>query len=1013
MNKKLTNTDPLPTKKIGKKSSSSSAAPSKPSKPNKEPKSLPPKVPSRNERLEHNITKTFLEFVNGKNYKAATKEELIEKLHIPEIHRSLFEEILEKSIDNGILALDHQKRYISADKAQKVIQGTLSMNPRGFGFVTAYPNSGYNVDIFIPKPFTNNGTHGDVVEVLITSETGLNDKGPEGKILSIIKRSRSHIAGTILSVNTESPQYATAYAPILGPNKRIEVTAASEFMPIKEGDRVIMHVTNWGGENQKTTCEVLHHLGHISDPSCDIPAAIEEFGFSKEFPAAVLKEVAKFADRVTSNDMRGRVDLREVECFTIDPKTAKDFDDALSLSKDKKGRYRLGVHIADVSHYVKVGSALDKEALARCNSTYFPGFCLPMLPHELSNNLCSLKEKVNRLCISVLVDIDAEGNVIKYEIVRSVIHSAKRFTYEEAKEVLDGNKKSKHKPTLELMVELCHLLKKQRASRGSIEFALPDIVLKVDEEGTPTGIERVEYDITHQLVEEFMLKANEIVATHLSKLGQVIPYRIHEEPSVDSMEEFSSLAAIFGIKLQSPPTTEELQSLFKEASEYHYGQQLSVAFIKSMRLATYSTSNAGHYGLSLEYYTHFTSPIRRYIDLVIHRCLFEPTFYNEEMLQAICNSCSEKERQSMRAETSVITLKKLRLIDAHIKANPNMEYRAIVTKVKAFGVSFEILDFMLEGFVHISQVGDDYFIYDEAQSILRGRRHGLTYHIGDAITIKPKSINLITLDSRWELISNATAAARPKPVIAQRERPNKVARVLHHWKEMLSKATLFTLEKLSGDRKRSRKLNLKEKAITIENYKALEKFEEAPAPIAKSKNSKIVTKSSSNNKLVEPEKRPVVKEVAAKVPPKTKAKKEKEPELMVEIVSVPAKGKKKVAATAVEPPKSEPKASIKTAKKEVNTSKQKKVEEAIPPKKATPKTKKQIEVLEEKPVQPKTKVTKVVKQKEPKIKEPEPKKATAAPKKTTKAKAAEVEVKPTKPTKVQTTKTTAKKGTKK
>ena len=343
------------------------------------------------------------------------------------------------------------------------------------------------------------------------------------------------------------------------------------------------------------------YIGHISDPSCDVAGAIEEYELGAEFSKNALEEAMEYGNQVTAKDLKNREDLRSLSCFTIDPDTAKDYDDALSLTIDKSGEFHLGVHIADVSHYVKPGTALDREASERCNSVYFPGSVLPMLPHELSSHLCSLKQDVNRLTISVLMVLDRDGSLRDYRICRSVIKSQKRFTYREAKEVLDGKKKSKFGATLEEMVKLCFLLKKKRTARGSIEFSLPDLSMELTEGGSVKKFELIEYDITHQLVEEFMLLANEVVATHLSKNGKPLTYRVHDQPSPENIRDFSLTASMMGFPLPAAPTSEQLQHLFDMAQKTPFGQFLATSFIRSMKLASYSTENIGHYGLGLEY----------------------------------------------------------------------------------------------------------------------------------------------------------------------------------------------------------------------------------------------------------------------------------------------------------------------------------------------------------------------------------------------------------------------------
>lgn len=633
-----------------------------------------------------------------------------------------------------------KKRLINEEK-EKIVSGIIRVHPRGFGFLKMEENPA--LEVFVPKNGIQGAIDGDFVDVVITG-VGIADKGPEGRVLQVIRRGRSHLAGSVTSVQEGK---AMAYAPMLGHNQKIEIKSEK---PLQVGDRVIIQVTCWGS-NQKTAEGIVSdHMGHISDPSCDVRAAAEEFELEESFPHKVIQEARALGKVVSSKEIAKREDLRALEIFTIDPDSAKDFDDALSLTIDKKGHYQLGVHIADVSHYVQRDTLLDKEAKERCNSTYFPGTVIPMLPHELSSNLCSLKPNVNRLTISVFASFDAEGNLLQHRMSRTVINSKKRFTYKEAKAILDGKKKSKHAPTLFLMVDLCHRLKRKRYERGSIEFTLPDIEIKMDKQGMPEKVELVEYDITHQLVEEFMLKANEIVATHLSKEGKPLTYRVHGEPDSENMREFAQKALSFGFKISSKPTSEELQKLFDAARKTPYAQLLATAFIRSMRLATYSIDNVGHYGLGLEYYTHFTSPIRRYIDLMVHRVLCNEV-NEEDDLEAIAQICSEKERLSARAEGTVRLLKKMRLLQSMVERDPNHFFPSVITAIKPFGIIFEVTSLLLEGFLSLSQLESDYFIYDQNSSSLRGRHTGITYATGTTIEVHVESIDLITQEVKWRL----------------------------------------------------------------------------------------------------------------------------------------------------------------------------------------------------------------------------------------------------------------------
>lgn len=710
----------------------------------KEEKNVPM---GKEEKLYLNLLRNARQYFLGKNFVPSTEAELINKLKIESLHIDIFKKILKELISEKVIAFSNG-RYVNNSKQEDVVKGVISMHPKGFGFVQPSDNNIFKEDIFIPKHLTQNAVDGDTVEVVVNEV--ISEKGPEGKVISILDRGRTHIAGIVSEL---SDGKVFAHAPLLGQTQKVLILTGkdkdNEFK-LKIGDRLVMEVQDWGSKETHTTCKVSHKIGHISDPSSDIAAAIEEFELRSDFPTGAINEAKAFGQQVSLKEIKNREDLRSIETFTIDPDTAKDYDDALSLRKDERGHYHLIVSIADVSYYVHPGSELDKEAYVRCNSTYLPGFVLPMLPHELSSNLCSLKENVNRLTVSVHMEFNPAGDLVNYRHGRSVIRSAKRMTYKEAKLILDGKKKSKHEPTLRLMVELCNLLKKKRYERGSIEFSLPELVVKVDEKGEAIGTEIIEYDITHQLVEEFMLKANEVVATHISSQGKHLSYRIHDVPAPENMKEFAFMARAFGFELPENPSPADLQKLFDKAVNTPYGQYLASSYIRRMRLAIYSPDNIGHYGLSLSHYCHFTSPIRRYVDLVVHRILLGEQ-KELEALEEISEHCSEQERISAKAENNVVLLKKLRLLEKIHASEPEKNYQAVITRVKPFGIYFEVLELMLEGFAHISELGDDYFVYDEANMRMKGTYTSAVFKTADKAFVKLESVDLILLESKWKI----------------------------------------------------------------------------------------------------------------------------------------------------------------------------------------------------------------------------------------------------------------------
>lgn len=759
---------------------------------------------SKREILFENLLKTTKQFMQGRGFTPLTLNELFDKLHIPPQHRELFLEVLTALVKSGEASFKNNSYRWSGDRSNDTVSGTMRMHPRGFGFVELDEPKEFTEDIFIPKHLTQNAVDGDTVEIRINRES-ISEKGPEGKVMTILKRGRTHIAGIIKEKERHGDKIA--YVPLLGLSQRVVVQ--SDTHPLQIGDRIIMEVIDWGSKESETVCRFSQHLGHIEDHKCDIKAAIEEYELRKDFPKEAIQEAQAFGKMVRKKDIADREDFRAEECITIDPTTAKDFDDALTLTIDKKGNYHLGVHIADVTHYVPPQSALDIEAQARSNSTYFPGYCLPMLPHELSNNLCSLRPNVNRLTVSVLMEIDKSGELVNYRIARSIIRSSKRFTYQEAKLVLDGKKKSPHYELLKRMENLCGLLKKKRYERGSLDLSLPELVVIVDAEGFPQKMEYVEYDITHQLVEEFMLKANEIVARHLTDQGHSVAYRVHDTPADDNLKDFVELARAFGFELPDNPTQDELQRFFSQAVESPYGQHLAASYIRRMRMAIYSPENIGHYGLSLTHYCHFTSPIRRYADILVHRTLFGQGL-EEKALEMITSQCSEQERISARAETNVKLLKKLRLIKKSHDSDPAREYQAVVTAVKPWGITIEILAYMMESFLHISEIGDDYFELVEREMKLVGRRSGITYRAGDPVKAMLRHIDFITLESKWDLITDFDSSKKRSPNRKGDRYPNKT-RKNKGAKEQKQEYVNKRLTPSTGDAKAQRRKSAKKK----------------------------------------------------------------------------------------------------------------------------------------------------------------------------------------------------------
>lgn len=691
-------------------------------------------------KRQQNLLRTIEEYISGKKFKPSTLNQIAKNLNLEKEQYKLLGTILNDLQKKGIVTLQKSKYYKHGQIQALTTKGVLHLHPRGFGFVEIKDDQCSFKEVFIPKTRINDAVDEDLVEVQI--HPNILPKGPEGEITTVLQRGRTHLSGTVCDFEENCP---VAFSSILGNSKKIYVTGD---VSLEIGDRVQMEVQSWSDDHNHVRAKFVQKIGHINDPSCDNLAVIEEFELHNLFPQKLQTAAKQFKKTVPESDLKNRKDFTDLTTFTIDPESAKDFDDALSITKGQSGHYTLIVHIADVAHYIKQSTLLDKEAYERANSTYLPNMCVPMLPFELSNGLCSLKPNVIRLCQSVVMHFDSSGHLLNYEIVRSFIKSQKRFTYQEALDVIEGRKKSMYASDLKEMVNLCHLLKKHRFERGSIDFSLPEARLEVNEMGEPQKIHVEEYDISHQLVEEFMLKANEIVAAHLSKQDKAMIYRVHEKPSEEHMSDFFTLLKGYGFRIGKTPSQKEIQLIFLQAKDSPYWKEISVAFIKSMKLASYSCENLGHYGLCLEYYCHFTSPIRRYADLVVQRQLFSDPVESDN-LQTITTHLSSQERKSMKAENTVILLKKLRLLS---KEDPNRVYLATITKIKPFAIFFDIIDYFMESSVHIGELKKDYFIYHPRLKTLSGKHTKLTYRCGEQIVVKLIKVDLIRLTSKFEII---------------------------------------------------------------------------------------------------------------------------------------------------------------------------------------------------------------------------------------------------------------------
>ena len=587
----------------------------------------------------------------------------------------------------------------------------------------------------------NGALHGDIVVVEVTSKKGLE---LEGRILKIVKREIKTVVGTIVK-NKNGLRLKIDDDKI-----NINIILSKENLKnVVEGHKVVASVLN-KIDNHNYKGDIIKIIGHINDPGIDILSIAAKHDIEDVFPDDVIDEVLNLPNEVLKEEYINRIDLREKMIFTIDGDDTKDIDDAISIEKLENGHYKLGVHIADVSYYVKEGSPLDKEAMERGTSVYLVDRVIPMLPHKLSNGICSLNPEVERLAISCVMEIDENGKTVDYEIFPSVIKSRIQMTYKKVNKVLEeDNIPEGYEPyadKLRLMLELSKIIRKAKENRGFIDFDVDEAKILVDENCHPTDIVLRERGSGEKLIEDFMICANECVATHIFYMDLPFIYRVHEYPKEDKIRTYLSFLQTLGytykgnIKDVSPKT---IQGLIKFLSDKKEFKILSSLLLRNMQKAIYLPQNLGHYGLASKCYTHFTSPIRRYPDTTVHRLLRTYLFNNDmshstiehwqEKLIYIADNSSVKERESVECEREVEDMKMAEYMEDHI----GEEYEGIISSVNNFGMFIQ-LDNLIEGLVHVNDLGD-YFIYDEATQTLTGDRTKVRYRLGDRVLVKVKA----------------------------------------------------------------------------------------------------------------------------------------------------------------------------------------------------------------------------------------------------------------------------------
>jgi ribonuclease R len=673
----------------------------------------------------------ILSLLQGKKAAPLDVSSLARRLRVPPGAVSRTLTALEKE---GRVARVRHDRWISADSAD-LFTGTIQFHPRGFAFVT--PAEGEGPDLRIDAEDTATALHGDLVMARLQRPSftgrrrGEGEERPRGRVIRILERRNDKIVGTLQK--TARFFIVIPDDPRLQHNLYVPEPGSAGSPAAAPGDKVVARLIEWKNRHTNPEGIVIERLGRREDPGVDILSIVRKFDLPTEFPAEAITEASSFPKVELPDKPADREDLRGDFVITIDPDTARDFDDAISLRELPGGHAEIGIHIADVSHYVRPGSALDEEARRRANSVYLVNGVIPMLPPRLSDDLCSLRPREQRLTYSAFVRIGPDGRIGTARFDRSVIYSRHRLTYQEAQLRLHRPPTDDLDRFLQRAWTFASALRKRRFATGALDLDFPELRVLLDERGRPNRIEKESSDESHQLIEEFMLLANEAVARHLNREHRPSLYRIHEVPDESRLAEYRQLLIAHGIKAGDLTQRGEIQKILKLLPGRPDGYALKIALLRSLKRAVYSPKSLGHYGLAKSHYTHFTSPIRRYADLLVHRSLAHARGTpkgQSEALHRLAQHLSRQERTAAEAEQESKKLKLLEYLEAQAGPKATQTFAAVITEATNFGLLVELPDFLLSGLIHVSSLTDDFYSFDPVRRHLRGRRSGHIYKAG-------------------------------------------------------------------------------------------------------------------------------------------------------------------------------------------------------------------------------------------------------------------------------------------
>lgn len=698
--------------------------------------------------------KVIFDFISDDLYVPMKIKEIAVVLQIPREQRDNLKEVLDALVEEGKISLSKRGKYSKGHPTYH--KGTFQANIRGFGFVTPEDESG---DVFIPEESISGAFHGDEVEYVITAAP--SGKRKEGRIIRVL----SHRVVNVVGLYEKSKNFGFVRPDNQRYLKDIYIPAGKELGAMN-GHKVVVRLSSYGGEHMKPEGEIVQIIGHINDPGTDILSIVMDAGIPTEFTEKILNQAVRVARDVSEADCAGRKDLRDWLMVTIDGEDAKDLDDAVSL-KLEGNKYILGVHIADVANYVQENSALDREAFERGTSVYLADRVIPMLPHKLSNGICSLNEGEDRLALSCIMTFDLSGEMTDHEIAETVIHVDKRMSYNGVEELLgdDASKSENESESSEivimirLMKQLSDILRERRGRRGSIDFDFPETKVILDEGGKPTDIRPYDRNNATKIIEDFMLAANETVAEEYYWRELPFLYRTHDVPDSDKIKKLSTFINNFGyhIHVRNEVRPKEIQKLLDRVDGTPEEALISRLTLRSMKRARYTTDNTGHFGLAAKYYTHFTSPIRRYPDLQIHRIIKENlrgrlngdrmTHY-EELLPKVAAQCSDRERRAEEAEREVVRMKKAEYMRSRI----GEEYKGVISGVTGWGIYVE-LENTVEGLVHVADMKDDHYEFAEQNYEMVGEHTGKIYKLGQTVRVRVTDADKLLKTVNFEIVS--------------------------------------------------------------------------------------------------------------------------------------------------------------------------------------------------------------------------------------------------------------------